>query len=66
MQENIEELHIVAKGLLEYETLSGDEIIDLIKGIKPSRDDLDDNPSIKPTSKTSVPKSGSTPAPQTN
>ena len=42
LQDNIEELHIVAKGLLEYETLSGDEIKDLIKGIKPSRDDFDD------------------------
>ena len=30
LQDNIEELHIVAKGLLEYETLTGDEINDLI------------------------------------
>ena len=38
LQDNIEELHIVAKGLLEYETLSGDEIRDLIlKDIKPTR-----------------------------
>ena len=43
LQDNIEELHTVAKGLLEYETLSGDEIKDLIKGIKPSRDDFDDS-----------------------
>ena len=63
LQDNIEELHIVAKGLLEYETLSGDEIKDLIKGIKPSRDDFDDNsatPTQKP--KTSVPKTGGTSA----
>ena len=66
LQENIEELHIVAKGLLEYETLSGDEIKDLIKGIKPSRDDFDDNPTPNPTPKTSVPKTGGTTAPQTN
>nr|MBT6354410.1 ATP-dependent metallopeptidase FtsH/Yme1/Tma family protein [Pelagibacteraceae bacterium] len=32
LQDNIEELHNVAKSLLEYETLSGDEIKDLIKG----------------------------------
>jgi len=66
LQDNIEELHIVAKGLLEYETLSGDEIKDLIKGIKPSRDDYDDNSSVTPTTKTSVPKSGGTAAPQPN
>ena len=39
LQDNIEELHIVAKGLLEYETLTGEEIQNLIKGIKPKRDD---------------------------
>ena len=63
LQDNIEELHVVAKGLLEYETLSGDEIKDLIKGIKPNRDDFDDNP-ITPgqTPKASVPKTGGTSA----
>ncbi len=66
LQNNIEELHIVAKGLLEYETLSGDEIKDLIKGIKPSRDDFEESTNIKPTPKTSVPKSGGTTAPQPN
>ncbi len=66
LQDNIEELHIVAKGLLEYETLSGEEIKDLIKGIKPSRDDFDDTTSATSTSHTSVPKSGGTTAPQPN
>ena len=42
-----DELHIVAQGLLEYETLSGDEINDLIKGIKPSRDEFEDSNSSK-------------------
>ena len=42
LTDNINELHIVAKGLLEYETLSGNEIKDLIKGIPPVRDDFDD------------------------
>ncbi len=66
LQDNIEELHIVAKGLLEYETLTGEEIKDLINGIKPSRDDFDDSPTTSPTPKTSVPKTGGTAAPQHN
>jgi cell division protease FtsH len=64
LQDNIEELHIVAKGLLEYETLSGDEIKDLIKGIKPTRDDFDNNINKPKKPATSVPKTGgSAPAP---
>ncbi len=64
LQDNIEELHIVAKGLLEYETLSGDEIKDLIKGIKPTRDDFDNDINTPKKSPTSVPKTGgSAPAP---
>ena len=66
LQENIEQLHIVAKGLLEYETLSGYEINDLIKGIKPSRDDFDNDINPEPTIKPSVPKAGNTASPQTN
>ncbi len=64
LEDNIEELHIVAKGLLEYETLSGDEIKDLIKGIKPTRDDFDNDINIPKKPATSVPKTGgSSPAP---
>ena len=63
---NIDELHIVAKGLLEYETLSGDEIKDLIKGIKPSRDDFDEDTSTEQTTTSSVPKTGDSTAPQVN
>ena len=47
-------------------TLSGDEIKDLIKGIKPSREDFDDTSKSTQTPKTSVPKTGSAPASQTN
>ena len=65
LQDNIEELHIIAKGLLEYETLSGDEINDLVKGISPSRDDFDsESGSKKSTSTPSVPKSSSKISPQ--
>ena len=62
--ENIDQLHIIAKGLLEYETLTGEEIKDLLNGIKPSRDEFGDDID-KPTSiSPSVPKTGgSAPAP---
>ena len=66
LKDNLEELHIVAKGLLEYETLTGDEIKDLIKGIKPSRDDFEDDSNPQPTNSTSVPKTGNSTAPQVN
>lgn len=53
------ELEIIAQGLLEYETLSGDEIEALLKGKQPSREDLDNlgNPS-QPSG--SVPSAGHT------
>jgi cell division protease FtsH len=35
--EKLEELHAVAKALLEFETLSGDEIIGVMKGVQPTR-----------------------------
>ncbi len=66
LQDNIEELHIVAKGLLEYETLSGDEIKDLIKGIKPSRDDFDNTIDKPKNTAPSVPKTGGSAAAPAN
>ncbi len=48
----------IAEGLLEYETLSGDEIKQLIKGEKPARDMGDDTP---PTRGSTVPKAGKRP-----
>ena len=35
------DLETLAQGLLEYETLSGDDITNLLKGIAPKRDDQD-------------------------
>ena len=52
--------------MLEYETLTGDEIKDLIKGIKPNRDDFDNDKNIESTIAPSVPKTGNTIRPQTN
>ena len=37
IRENIDDLHIIANGLLEYETLSGNEIEALLKGDPPHR-----------------------------
>jgi cell division protease FtsH len=39
LTERLEDLHAVAKALLEYETLSGDEIVAAMKGIMPNRDE---------------------------
>tara|TARA_Y100000590_G_scaffold33284_2_gene36475 strand:- start:976 stop:2883 length:1908 start_codon:yes stop_codon:yes gene_type:complete len=67
LTDNIDELHIVAKGLLEYETLTGDEIKDLIKGVTPSRDDNDgDKGGSESIPAQSVPKTSPkiTPQPQ--
>ena len=57
--ENLDELHIIGKGLLEFETLSGDEIIALLKGVRPVREDLTDPPASSGPS-SSVPSSGPT------
>ena len=37
----LDDLHTLAKSLLEYETLSGDEIINALKGVPPVRDEAD-------------------------
>ncbi len=39
--EKKDDLETLAQGLLEYETLSGDEIHGLLKGVKPVRDEVD-------------------------
>jgi len=62
LTENIGELHAIAKALLEYETLSGDEIKALIRGEPIYRDTDQDTPkpSAPPPSgrRASVPPSG--------
>ncbi|MEG6507457.1 ATP-dependent zinc metalloprotease FtsH [Methyloligella sp. 2.7D] len=57
IDENLDDLHTIAKGLLEYETLSGEEIKDLLNGKPPQRDFSDDVPS-KPASGSAVPAAG--------
>ncbi len=43
LKKNIKKLHILGDGLLEYETLTGDELIGLLKGVKPDRSGIDRN-----------------------
>jgi cell division protease FtsH len=46
--EKLEDLHTLAKALLEYETLTGDEIVNALKGIPPKRDDAEIKPPAGP------------------
>ena len=52
------DLDIIAKGLLDYETLTGDEIINLLKGIDPTRENPSDDDEGSKTLSGSVPKTG--------
>ena len=44
LKEHADDLEALAQGLLEYETLSGDEIKDLLLGKPPHRDNGDEPP----------------------
>jgi cell division protease FtsH len=43
LTEKLEALHTLAKALLEYETLSGDEIVNVLKGVPPVREEPEAN-----------------------
>ena len=50
LKKNSADLETLAQGLIEYETLSGDEIVNLLKGIAPERpEDEPPTPSDTPT-----------------
>ena len=57
LSQNLDGLHVVAKALLEYETLSGDEVQALLRGekIRQTSNDAD-----KPKPRSSVPTAGAT------
>jgi cell division protease FtsH len=55
LTEHIDDLHVLAKGLLEYETLSSDEVRALLRG-EPIRTTSETPPPSKPRS--SVPNTG--------
>ncbi|MCB9963823.1 MAG: ATP-dependent metallopeptidase FtsH/Yme1/Tma family protein [Rhodospirillales bacterium] len=58
LKEKEKDLHTLAKALLEYETLSGDEIATLLKGLPIIRDDDVDDNTTGGTRRSSVPSSG--------
>ena len=60
LTEHLDELHIIAKSLLEYETLSGDEIKALLNGEKIRRPD--ESAARKSPVKSSLPSKRKTPA----
>jgi cell division protease FtsH len=57
LNDKLDDLHMLAKGLLEYETLSGDEIKALLRGEPPSRDVSGPAPESN-TPSSAVPTSG--------
>ncbi len=59
LTDNIDDLHKIANALLDYETLSGDDIKAILRGEKLSRPSIDDEPpSPKAPSVGTVPKAG--------
>jgi cell division protease FtsH len=54
---HLDDLHTLARGLLEYETLTGDEIVALLKGIPPVRTPYEEPEATRPPP-SSVPTAG--------
>jgi cell division protease FtsH len=57
LTKHLDDLHTLARGLLEYETLTGDEIVALLKGIPPVRTPYEEPETPKPPP-ASVPTAG--------
>ncbi|HMK91236.1 MAG TPA: AAA family ATPase, partial [Methylocystis sp.] len=65
LTEKREDLETLAKGLLEYETLSGEEIVALLKGVQPLREETSPPapPASQPPRASPVPTTGRKPEP---
>ena len=57
LTKHLDDLHTLARGLLEYETLTGDEIVALLKGIPPVRTPYEEPETPRPPP-SSVPAAG--------
>ena len=57
LTENADDLEALAQGLLEFESLSGEEIADLLKGKRPFREDPSDDSTATPKG-SAVPSAG--------
>jgi cell division protease FtsH len=64
LTEKAHELEALAKGLLEYETLSGDEIRHLLDGQPPVRDAGEAGAAKHETPRPAVPRTGATSTPK--
>jgi cell division protease FtsH len=64
LTEKAHELEALARGLLEYETLSGEEIRNLLDGQPPIRDDEGTSGAKHRTSRPAVPSAGAIGAPK--
>jgi cell division protease FtsH len=58
VKEHVDELHAIANGLLEYETLTGDDISALMRGETIVRPSVDDDDETESGVRSSVPSSG--------
>ncbi len=58
LTDHADDLNVLARGLLEYETLTGDEIVALLKGIPPVRTPYEDPVTPPRDAGTSVPVAG--------
>lgn len=58
IKEHVDELHAIANGLLEYETLTGDDISALMRGETIVRPSVDDDDETESGARSSVPSSG--------
>ncbi|MBB3981695.1 cell division protease FtsH [Sphingobium fontiphilum] len=58
LSDHVDQLHLIAQALLEYETLSGEDIRKLIAGEDIARPDKDDKRPFTPAAGSSIPKVG--------
>jgi cell division protease FtsH len=58
LQTQEDKLHLLAQAMLEYETLTGDEIKQLLKDGKLDRPDAPQGPAMRPVTGSAIPKAG--------